>query len=355
MGVYRDFHRRSLAERESFWAEEARLVHWQRPFDQVLDYSRPPFARWFVGGRTNLCHNAIDRHLAARADQEALVWISTEVNETRSYTYRQLFAEVNRVAAMMQDLGVKQGDRVIVYMPMIPEAAFAMLACARLGAIHSVVFGGFAAASLATRIDDAKPNVMITADAGMRGGKAVPYKHLVDEACRLARHPPRHVVIVNRGIDDTMPRTAGRDLDYATLQPRSCGCIWDTIGFGEQLHTIRSYEKLTSEGMHFIGADLIQLVDDILPSRFGGDATDYQFVEEERGLLREGRLSPARPRGPARHRAGRIRLLRDQLQGCDAGAVPAHAGRRCRDGGSRASRADGARTAPRLPRASGDA
>src|ERR1041384_1695711 len=144
MGVYRDFHRRSLAERESFWAEEARLVHWQRPFDQVLDYSRPPFARWFVGGRTNLCHNAIDRHLAARADQKALAWISTEVNETRSYTYRQLFAEVNRVAAMMQDLGVKQGDRGIVYMPMIPEAAFAMLACARLGAIPSAGFGGVA-------------------------------------------------------------------------------------------------------------------------------------------------------------------------------------------------------------------
>ena len=187
MAVYRDFHRRSLAERERFWAEEAGLVHWQRPFDRVLDFSRPPFARWFVGGTTNLCYNAIDRHLAARADEKALIWISTEVNQTRSYTYRQLFAEVNRVAAMMQDLGVKRGDRVIIYMPMIPEAAFAMLACARLGAIHSVVFGGFAAASLAARIDDAKPALMVTADGGSRMGKAVLYKSLVDESLRVAR------------------------------------------------------------------------------------------------------------------------------------------------------------------------
>jgi len=230
MGVYRDFHRRSLAERESFWAEEARLVHWQRPFDQVLDYSRPPFARWFVGGRTNLCHNAIDRHLAARADQEALVWISTEVNETRSYTYRQLFAEVNRVAAMMQDLGVEQGDRVIVYMPMIPEAAFAMLACARLGAIHSVVFGGFAAASLAARIDDAKPALMVTADGGSRMGKAVLYKSLVDEALKLARHPPRKILLFNRGLDERLPVVAERDVDWKALAEKHRGaeapCAW---------------------------------------------------------------------------------------------------------------------------------
>ena len=230
MGVYRDFHRRSLAERESFWAEEARLVHWQRPFDQVLDYSRPPFARWFVGGRTNLCHNAIDRHLAARADQKALAWISTEVNETRSYTYRQLFAEVNRVAAMMQDLGVKQGDRVIVYMPMIPEAAFAMLACARLGAIHSVVFGGFAAASLAARIDDAKPALMVTADGGSRMGKAILYKSLVDEALKLARHPPRKVLLFNRGLDERLPVVAERDVDWKALAEKHRGaevpCAW---------------------------------------------------------------------------------------------------------------------------------
>jgi propionyl-CoA synthetase len=230
MANYRDFHRRSLAERASFWAEEARLVEWQRPCDEVLDYSRPPFARWFVGGRTNLCYNAIDRHLAARGDQRALVWISTEVNQTRSYTYRQLFDEVNRVAAMMRELGVKQGDRVIIYMPMIAEAAFAMLACARLGAIHSVVFGGFAAASLAARIDDARPALMVTADGGSRMGKAVLYKSLVDEALKLAKYPPRNVLLFNRGLDERLPVVTGRDLDWNALAEKHRGaevaCVW---------------------------------------------------------------------------------------------------------------------------------
>ena len=230
MANYRDFHRRSLAERESFWAEEAKLVHWQRPFDRVLDYSTPPFARWFVGGRTNLCHNAIDRHLAARGGHDALVWISTEVNETRSYTYRQLFDEVNRVAAMMQDLGVGQGDRVIIYMPMIVEAAFAILACARLGAIHSVVFGGFAAGSLAARIDDAKPALMVTADGGSRMGKAVLYKSLVDESLKLAKHPPRKVLLFNRGLDEHLAVVPGRDVDWKSLAEKHRGaevpCAW---------------------------------------------------------------------------------------------------------------------------------
>jgi len=230
MATYRDFHRRSLAERETFWAEEAKLVHWQRPFDEVLDYSRPPFARWFVGGRTNLCHNAIDRHLAARGDQKALVWISTEVDQTRSYTYRQLFDEVNRVAAMMRELGVKQGDRVIIYMPMIAEAAFAMLACARLGAIHSVVFGGFAAASLAARIDDARPALMVTADGGSRMGKAVLYKSLVDESLKLAKNPPRKVLLFNRGLDERLAVVPGRDVDWSALAEKHRGaevaCAW---------------------------------------------------------------------------------------------------------------------------------
>jgi propionyl-CoA synthetase len=217
MMAYRDFHRRSLEEREGFWREQAALIDWRRPFRQVLDYSRPPFACWFVGGETNLCHNALDRHLAARAEQPALVWISTEVNETRSFTYRELHAEVNRVAAMMQSLGVKRGERVIIYMPMIPEAAFAMLACARLGAIHSVVFGGFAAASLAARIDDAKPALMLTADGGSRMGKTVLYKSLVDESLKLAKHPPRKVLIFRRGLDANMPLAGDRDVDWAAL------------------------------------------------------------------------------------------------------------------------------------------
>ncbi|OGA11354.1 MAG: propionate--CoA ligase [Betaproteobacteria bacterium RIFCSPHIGHO2_12_FULL_69_13] len=230
MTAYREFHRRSIADREGFWDEQARLVHWQKPFSKVLDYSRPPFAKWFVGGQTNLCYNAIDRHLEARGDQKALVWISTEVDAQKTFTYRELHAEVQRAAAMMQALGVKQGDRVVIYMPMIPEAAFAILACARIGAVHSVVFGGFAAASLAARIDDAKPKLMITADGGSRMGKVVLYKSLVDEALRVARHPPEKVLIFRRGLDANMASVAGRDVEWRDLAQKHAGaqvpCAW---------------------------------------------------------------------------------------------------------------------------------
>jgi propionyl-CoA synthetase len=218
MTTYREFHHRSLAERDAFWREEAALIDWQTPFERVLDYAKPPFARWFVGGRTNLCFNAVDRHLALRGGQPALVYISTETGDTARYTYRELHAEVNRCAAVLRARGVGRGDRVLIYAPMIPEALFAMLACVRIGAVHSVVFGGFAAASLATRIDDARPAAMFTADAGMRGGKAVPYKHLVDEALRLAKHPPQSVIIVDRGLDPALQRMPGRDFDYGELR-----------------------------------------------------------------------------------------------------------------------------------------
>jgi propionyl-CoA synthetase len=218
MGKYQDFYRKSIDAPDEFWAEQAKLIDWHRPFDRVLDYSRPPFARWFVGGLTNLCHNAVDRHLESRPEQKALVYISTETGQQQAYTYRELHAETNRFAAVLRAQGVEKGDRVIIYMPMIPEAVFAMLACTRLGAIHSVVFGGFASASLATRIDDAQPRLLVTADAGMRGGKVIPYKHLVDEALRLSSHPPQKVLIVNRGLDKEMAITAGRDLDYASLR-----------------------------------------------------------------------------------------------------------------------------------------
>jgi propionyl-CoA synthetase len=215
---YQEFHRRSIEDRDAFWSEQAKLIDWHKPFGQVLDYGKPPFARWFVGGETNLCHNAVDRHLKDRAGQPALIYLSTETGEEKTYTYAELHAEVQRMAAVLQSLGVGKGDRVLIYMPMIAEAIFAMLATVRIGAIHSVVFGGFAANSLATRIDDAQPKVMITADAGMRGGKAVPYKHLVDESLRLSATPPQKVLIVNRGLDKEMPRVAGRDLDYAELR-----------------------------------------------------------------------------------------------------------------------------------------
>jgi propionyl-CoA synthetase len=198
MPTYREAYRRSIEEPEAFWAEQARRIHWQTPFDQVLDASKPPFARWFVGGKTNLCHNAVDRHLASRAQQDALIYVSTETGIERHYTYAELHAEVNRMAAVMRSLHVKKGDRVLVYLPMIPEALFAMLACARIGAIHSVVFGGFAAPNLAARIDDAEPALIITADAGARGGKVIDYTPLVDEALSRAQFKVPQVLLIDR-------------------------------------------------------------------------------------------------------------------------------------------------------------
>jgi propionyl-CoA synthetase len=223
MTTYKEFHARSVNDPEGFWAEQAACIDWHRPYDKVLDRSNPPFRFWYVGGLTNLCHNAIDRHLAVRGNQKALVWVSTEVDQEKSWTYAQLHDEVSRFAAILQSLGVGKGDRVLIYMPMIPEAVFAMLATVRIGAIHSVVFGGFAAASLAARIDDATPKVMITADAGARGGRSIPLKPLVDESIQLAATPPRHVVIVNRGLDPGFATVAGRDLDYATLRDQHAG------------------------------------------------------------------------------------------------------------------------------------
>jgi len=220
LNAYHTMHRRSIADPEAFWGELAQGIEWHKPFTRVLDYGRPPFARWFVGGETNLCHNAVDRHLRDRPDQPALIYVSTETGHEETFTYRQLHAEVNRVAAMLQALGVGRGDRVLIYMPMVPEAIFAMLATVRIGAIHSVVFGGFASHSLASRIDDATPKVLLTADAGMRAGKPIPYKLLLDEALRLAQSPPAHVVILDRGLDPGMPRTPGRDLDWAALRTR---------------------------------------------------------------------------------------------------------------------------------------
>ncbi|HMM51992.1 MAG TPA: propionate--CoA ligase [Burkholderiaceae bacterium] len=218
-GSLSEFHARSIADREGFWGELAALIDWQAPFERVLDYSRPPFTRWFVGGRTNLCHNAVDRHLAARRDQPALIYVSTETDDERVYSFGELHREVMRMAAIMRELGVRRGDRVLIYMPMIPEATFAMLACARIGAIHSVVFGGFASHSLASRIDDASPVLIVSADAGSRAGKVVPYKPLLDAAIDLARNRPASVLMVDRGLVP-FERVAARDRDYAQLRER---------------------------------------------------------------------------------------------------------------------------------------
>jgi propionyl-CoA synthetase len=229
MASFADFHRRSITDRDAFWAEQAARIHWHRPFDRVCDYDNPPFARWFAGGLTNLCHNAVDRHVATRGEQAALIWVSTEVDRERVISFRELHAEVQRMAAVLMSLGVRQGDRVLIYMPMVPEAVFAMLACVRIGAIHSVVFGGFASVSLASRIDDAQPAVVVSADAGSRGGKVVPYKPLLDEAIRLATHKPPQVLLVDRGLAP-MERVAGRDADFAALREKHLDavvpCTW---------------------------------------------------------------------------------------------------------------------------------
>ncbi len=217
--TYSEFYRRSIDDPASFWAEEAKRIDWHTPFKQVLDDSRPPFARWFVGGTTNLCHNAVDRWLPTQADKAALIFVSTETDEERILTFAELHREVQRMAAVMQSLGVVRGERVLIYMPMVPEAVIAMLACARIGAIHSVVFGGFASMSLGSRIEDATPRLIISADGGSRAGKVVPYKPLLDEAIRLSAHKPSAVLMLNRGLTP-FSSESGRDHDYAALREK---------------------------------------------------------------------------------------------------------------------------------------
>ena len=217
MSDYQAFYRRSLDDRDGFWGEQAKLIDWHQAPTQICDYADPPFANWYLGGKTNLCHNAVDRHLAQHADKPALIHVSTETHTEVTYSFAQLCVEVQRMAANLKSLGVGKGDRVLIYMPMIAEAAFAMLACVRIGAIHSVVFGGFAAHALASRIEDASPKLVISADAGSRGGKVVPYKPLLDEAIQLSQHKPSAVLMVNRGLE-SFTSVVGRDHDYAALR-----------------------------------------------------------------------------------------------------------------------------------------
>ncbi|MBC7707398.1 MAG: propionate--CoA ligase [Rhodoferax sp.] len=211
MTSYADFYRQSLEQPDSFWAEQARLIDWHQPPARIRDYDNPPFARWFAGGTTNLCHNAVDRHLASRPDQTALIAVSTETGLEKQFSFRELHAEVQRMAAALRALGVNKGDRVLIYMPMIAEAAFAMLACARIGAIHCVVFGGFAAGSLASRIEDAEPALIISADAGSRNGKIIDYKPLLDDAIRFSSYKPPAVLLVDRKL---APMTLQRPRDH---------------------------------------------------------------------------------------------------------------------------------------------
>ncbi|MGH6954176.1 MAG: AMP-binding protein, partial [Alphaproteobacteria bacterium] len=196
---YDEVYRRSLADPEAFWGEAAESIHWHRRWDRVLDDSRPPFYRWFAGAEVNSCYNALDRHVeGGRGEQAALIHDSPVTGTVRSFTYRELMGEVARFAGALARLGVGAGDRVIVYMPMVPETVVAMLACARLGAIHSVVFGGFAANELAVRLDDCTPKIIVSASCGLEPGRVVAYKPLLDKAIELARHKPERVIVLQR-------------------------------------------------------------------------------------------------------------------------------------------------------------
>ncbi|MEZ0172094.1 propionyl-CoA synthetase [Microvirga sp. TS319] len=211
---YHEIYARWTSDPEGFWREAAREIDWFRPADGTFDPEAGAYGRWFVGAQCNTCHNAVDRHVAGRGDQAAIIYDSPVTNSKRSITYAELQDEVATLAAVLRDMGVEKGDRVIVYMPMIPEAVFAMLACARIGAIHSVVFGGFAAKELATRIDDAKPKIVLSASCGIEGAKVVAYKPLLDEAVRLAASKPEACLIWQRPQLECS-RTEGRDLDWA--------------------------------------------------------------------------------------------------------------------------------------------
>ncbi|MFA5786273.1 MAG: propionyl-CoA synthetase [Actinomycetota bacterium] len=226
MGNYREIHRRSMEDPEGFWAEAAKDIDWIKPPEKILDRSDVRFPRWFSGGVLNTCYNAIDRHVErGRADQAAIIYDSPVTGKTRTISYAELLDQVSRFAGVLSHLGVEKGDRVVVYMPMIPEALVAMLSCARIGAIHSVVFGGFAARELAIRIDDAKPKVIVSASCGIETKKVIAYKPLLDEAIEHAVHKPEHCVIYQREQARAEP-IPGRDLDWekemASATPAAC-------------------------------------------------------------------------------------------------------------------------------------
>jgi propionyl-CoA synthetase len=215
-GRLQEIYQRSLEQPEEFWAEAAAEIDWDEPWDRVLDDSRAPFYRWFPGGRLNTCYNALDRHVAGgRADQLALIYDSPVTDSQARFTYRELRDVVAQFAGALTAQGVGRGDRVVIYMPMVPEAAIAMLACARIGAIHSVVFGGFAANELASRIEDAAPKVVVSASCGIEPGSLVAYKPLLDAAIDLVESKPERCIILQRPeLEATLD--PGRDIDWET-------------------------------------------------------------------------------------------------------------------------------------------
>jgi len=226
LGSYRDTYDRWLGDPERFWAEAAESVVWHRKWDRVLDAADEPIYRWFAGAELNSCYNAVDRHVEdGRAEQLALIYDSPVTDTVRRFTYNELLEEVSRFAGVLAAQGVGKGDRVLIYMPMVPETVFAMLACARIGAIHSVVFGGFAAAELATRIDDARPKLILAASCGIEVDRIIPYKPLLDAAIDAAAYKPQRCVILQRP-QEAASLVEGRDLDWAELlrgaEPVAC-------------------------------------------------------------------------------------------------------------------------------------
>ena len=224
--AYEEAYRRSIEDPEGFWGEAAEAITWTKKWDKVLDDSNKPFYRWFVGGELNTCYNALDVHIEnGRGDQPALIYDSPVTDTIKTYTYTELRDEVAKFAGVLSGLGVEKGDRVLIYMPMIAEAAMAMLACARIGAVHSVVFGGFAANELATRINDAKPKVIVSASCGIEIKKVIPYKPLLDEAIEISAHKPTNCVILQRP-QEAAAMLDGRDLDWvaqmASAAPADC-------------------------------------------------------------------------------------------------------------------------------------
>jgi propionyl-CoA synthetase len=227
MSRFEEVYRRSLEDPEGFWAEAAAAIDWDEPWERVLDDSRAPFYRWFSGGRLNTCHNALDRHVeGGRADQLALIYDSPVTGTKATFTYRELRDEVARFAGALAAQGVQQGDRVVIYMPMVPEAVIAMLACARIGAIHSVVFGGFAAHELASRIEDARPKVVVSASCGIEPATLVAYKPLLDAAIEEVEAKPERCIILQRPQLEA-ELDPGRDLDWheAIAQAELASCV----------------------------------------------------------------------------------------------------------------------------------
>ena len=225
--TYDTVYTRWLNDPENFWAEAAEAVHWDKKWDRVLDDSRPPFYKWFPGGLLNTCYNALDRHVeGGRGNQPALIYDSPVTGVVQTFTYRELLDQVARFAGVLAGQKVQKGDRVIIYMPMVPEAIVAMLACARIGAIHSVVFGGFAAAELANRITDARPKIIISATCGIEAGRIIPYKPLLDKAIDLATVKPERCIIVQRP-QAKASMIGGRDLDWseAMADAKPVGCV----------------------------------------------------------------------------------------------------------------------------------